>query len=128
MVGVDLLRVSRVVDLASKDKKNKVFTKAEIAYANTKSNTIASEEEFSQRDNTIAGFFCAKEAFLKALGLGLGDYFSLNEIEVSHHKSGQPFIVRTNKIDKYLSDIQKSEINLSISHDGGISIAVVEII
>lgn len=128
MIGVDIINVKRVADLASKDKNNKVFTSQEINYANTKSKIITSEESCSQRDNTLAGMFNAKEAFLKALGFGLGDKFALNEIEVSHKESGEPFIVITEKIENHLRDIGKKEVNLSISHDAGMSIAVVEIL
>lgn len=128
MIGVDIIKVDRVVKLANIDKNNKVFTKKEIEYANTKSNKKTITEECSQRDNTLAGMFNTKEAFLKALGFGLGDKFALNEIEVGHKQSGEPYIVITKKIKDYLREIKKTQVNLSISHDAGISIAVVEVI
>ncbi len=127
MIGVDIIRVERVSKLADNDVNNRVFTKLEMDYSNQKATTKARAEVCSQRDNTLAGLFCAKEAFLKALGLGLGDAFTLSEIEVDHKASGEPFIVLSDKIKEYLTGRGLTEVNLSISHDGGISIAVVEI-
>ncbi|MBQ9790528.1 MAG: holo-ACP synthase [Clostridia bacterium] len=127
MIGVDIIKVSRVSKLAKSDVNNRVFTKAEVEYANKKAITKTIGDACSQRDNTFAGMFNAKEAFLKALGLGLGDAFSLSDIEIDHKKSGEPFIVITDKIGEYLKSKNLSEVNLSISHDGGFSIAVVEI-
>ena len=127
MIGVDIIRVERVARLAASDVNSRVFTKAELEYANKKATTKAKGELCSQRDNTLAGLFNAKEAFLKALGLGLGDYVSLSDIEVGHKETGEPFIVMSDIILGYFKSKNLSEVNLSISHDGGFSVAVVEI-
>ena len=127
MIGIDLIRVGRVAKLAKSDTMNKVFTKAEVEYAKSKSDVIQNDK-LTKSDETFAGMFCAKEAFLKALGLGLGQLFALNEIEVSHTNQGQPFIVITSKIESVLTENKLSIVNLSISHDGEYATAVVEML
>ena len=128
MIGIDLIRVGRVAKLAKSDTMNKVFTKAEVEYAKSKSDVIQNDKRYTKSDETFAGMFCAKEAFLKALGLGLGQLFVLNEIEVSHTNQGQPFIVITSKIESVLTENKLSIVNLSISHDGEYATAVVEML
>ena len=127
MIGVDIIKVSRVAKLAKADVEHRVFTKDEMCYAYNKAIVKTRGETCSQKDNTLAGIFCAKEAFLKALGMGIGDLFKLSEIEISHYESGQPYIVETDKIKSHLRLKNLSEINLSISHDNGMAIAMVEV-
>ena len=127
MIGVDLIRVDRVAKLSGNDVNNRVFTRNEVEYANTKAIVKTRGEVCSQRDNTYAGFFAAKEAFLKALGLGIGDEFKLCEVEISHYGSGQPYIVISDKIKEFLKQRKLTQVNLSISHDSGFAIAVVDI-
>lgn len=127
MIGVDIIRVERVAKLAKESKAKKVFTEKEFNYARTKSSNKTYGEVCCPMDNTFAGLFCAKEAFLKALGIGIGDEFALNEVEVAHEVSGKPYIVITDKIKDYLKKQNLSVVNLTISHDGGMAVAVVEI-
>lgn len=127
MIGVDIISVKRVSKLAESDTNHRVFTAQEIAYANTKSQNVLKGEVCSQRENTLAGLFAAKEAFMKALGLGLGDYFLVSDIEIGHFDSGAPYIVITEKISSYLKPKGLERISLSISHDCGYAMAAVEI-
>jgi holo-[acyl-carrier protein] synthase len=74
-----------------------------------------------------AGFFAAKEAFLKAVGAGL---FSIpfNKISVLNEKTGKPYI----KVDENLRDLiyrkfkkRLDAVNLSITHENGFACAFV---
>jgi len=77
----------------------------------------------------IAGFFAAKEAFLKAVGGGL---FSIpfKNISILNEKSGKPYV----KIDGGLKDLIYKKfkkrfdvVNLSITHESGFACAFVVI-
>ena len=107
---VDILRVKKIFN-TNKKFKNKIFSKKEIKYCESRTNKIAS---YSKR-------FAAKEAFAKALGTGVSKGISFNEISVNNNKDGAPFIellgktkiVTNNLIKKkkkiyiYLSDEKK---------------------
>ncbi len=102
--GIDILLISRMAKSMEKETfLRKVFTEAERDYIQSKGNGAQS----------AAGIFCAKEAYLKAMGKGIGS-IPLHEIEVLHKKSGAPYIGCKDK-----------KIHLSISHMGDIAIAQV---
>jgi len=83
---------------------------------------ILSDEELllfkkkSKANEFLAGRFAAKEAFLKALGLGLKGV-SMKEIEVLYDHNGAPYILYRG--EKYA---------VSIAHDGDYAIATVLIV
>ena len=83
--GVDIVEIARFRDVASRnaDFLTDIFTKGERDYCSSQKNA----------DLHFAGRFAAKEACLKALGLGLssaGMGHSLQEIEITRHPSGRP--------------------------------------
>ncbi len=71
---------------------------------------------------TAAGLFCAKESFLKALGLGLGSV-PLTDIVIRHTGSGQPFYAPAGKAESAATALGCDRMHLSISHDGGFAVA-----
>lgn len=71
---------------------------------------------------TVAGRFAAKEAVLKALGLGLGG-MPLREISVVKLPSGQPEVRLTGEAKRTAEQLGAKRIHISISHDGGYAIA-----
>jgi holo-[acyl-carrier protein] synthase len=100
-VGTDIVSISRIrVDEAF---AHTILSPKEIAIYKTRRD----KAEF------LAGRYAAKEAFLKALGTGLGGA-ALNAIDVSYRSSGQPFIIYEGR-----------EYEVSISHDGGYAVSVV---
>lgn len=75
---------------------------------------------------SIAGIFAAKEAFLKALGIGFTRGLKrLTEIEVIKENDGQPRIKTYGLIHIIKQEKKISNIHLSISHDGLYAIAFV---
>ena len=125
MVGIDLIKVDRIRSVISKEGKTKIFTKNEINYADKKSEIIKESDNCSEREYSYAGCFAATEAFLKAIGIGIGGHISLLDIEINHNELGAPCIVVNTKIKNELERLRKHSIFLSISHDGGNAIAIV---
>lgn len=113
MIGVDIVKVSRIADLKNKEKfLEKVFTKSELSYIAKKKN----------RDETIAGFFAAKEAISKVFGTGIGK-ISFYDMEIFHDTLGKPYVELTEEGQKKLYKLGLSQIELSISHEKDFAIA-----
>lgn len=112
-VGIDTIELFRLEEVAGNNNKlEKMFTKNEIDYFN----------KFSNKLERIAGFFCAKESFAKALKSGIGKNFSLLDIEILHENSGAPYV---NIINKSLKErLAGKEIELSISHSSTLAMAI----
>jgi len=75
----------------------------------------------------LAKRFSAKEAFAKALGIGICR-IKFNEIEIYNDQNGKPEILRTKKIDQLIKElftVKDYQINLSITDDAGIAQAIV---
>lgn len=112
MIGIDICSISRFSNMKNLDKfLEKYFTIREIEYI---SNT-------GYRDETIAGIFSLKEAFVKAIGTGFGTILPI-DVEVIHNFSGKPELNVFNTIESKID-----EIFCSVSHDGDFAIAVVDI-
>jgi holo-[acyl-carrier protein] synthase len=71
---------------------------------------------------TVAGRFAAKEAILKALGLGLGD-MPLREISIARLPSGRPEVRLTGAAKQKAEELGARRIHISIAHDGAYAVA-----
>ena len=94
------------------------LTNNEIAYCEKKSNIT----------NCYSKRFAAKEAFVKALGIGFRKNINFNDIEVVNNTYGKPYISIDKKIAnkiKTLFKVKKFNILLSISDEKKYSIASV---
>lgn len=115
MIGIDTVRISRIEKaIENAAFVNRVFTDAEQSYCNAKPNSAQS----------YAGIFCAKEAAVKALGIGFGGGVMPADIEVMHENNGAP------KLNFYCGAVElfKPYISsVSISHDGDYAVAAVEL-
>ena len=120
MIGIDIVEVERF-EKHSKDDifVQKHFNLSEVAYLSQKG------VGFHQ---SLAGLFACKEAVLKALKIGIGKQLQLKDIEVLHDQNGAPYVLINDKIKKILKSINKTEINVSISHSNKIAISICEII
>ncbi len=111
-IGIDLVNIDKIKKaIKTRGKKfySRVFSEIEIKIIE---NAISRNE--NRGFEKAAGYFAAKEAFLKAAGKGLFS-IPLNKINVSNDESGQPNI----KSDKNISA------KVSITHDKGFACAVV---
>ena len=111
MIGIDIEKINRF-DHWTDEGFERIFSKNEIEYCNSYENKL---EHF-------CGFFCVKEAFVKALG-DTGLHYS--EIEVLHDEEGKPYINKTHYINSILREHFKSRIEISISHCKEYATAVV---
>jgi len=118
-IGTDIVKISRVKKVFNENKKfkNRIFSKKEIMYCESKLNKIAS---YAKR-------FAAKEAFSKALGTGISKDISFNEISVNNNKKGAPFIELSGKTRTIVRNIIKKEnkIFLSLSDEKNYALATV---
>jgi holo-[acyl-carrier protein] synthase len=119
--GIDIVENYRLKEILLKKKSNfkkKIFTINEIMYCEKKSNSISC---YSKR-------FAAKEAFVKALGIGFRKNINFKDIEVANNTYGKPYISINKKIAnkiKTLFKVKKFNILLSISDEKKYSIASV---
>ena len=108
-LGTDLVNIKRIektLNLYGNNFKNKIFSKKEINYCDKKKNP----------SSYYAKRFAAKEAFTKALGIGISHGISLKNIE----KNGKPTISLNGKVSKYLKKKlgrKKYFIHLSLTDD-----------
>ena len=82
------------------------------------------QEELSQKPESIAGYWAAKEAIAKALGCGICGDLGFHDIIIYKDEKRAPHFKLTPKAQAF-HKINSS--SLSIAHDGGFSIAVVVI-
>ena len=117
--GVDIVENKRIQkSLKNKDFLNRIFTRQEIINSKSITNKV----------NYFAKRFAAKEAFVKALGLGFRENINFVDIEVLNNNKGQPFLKVSNKLKNYMKkklNIKKCKFYLSLSDEKKYSIAFV---
>jgi holo-[acyl-carrier protein] synthase len=118
-VGTDIVSTKRIGAILGtyKDKFiNRILSKREVDVFLT----ISQVKKFSY----LAKRFAAKEAFAKALGTGIGEKISFNEIEIINDNMGKPDL----KIIPIKADLVKDyHIKLSIADENDYAIAFVVI-
>ena len=120
-IGIDIVDNYRVKKLLLNKKssfENKIFTNNEIAYCKKKSNIT----------NCYSKRFAAKEAFVKALGIGFRKNINFKDIEILNNGYGKPCLSINKKVInkiKILFKVKKFNISLSISDEKKYSIACV---
>ena len=93
-IGIDLIEVDRIKKAIERNEgfKEKIFSKKEIEYCETKKNKYES----------YAARFCAKESFVKAMNVSI----DFKEFEVLNETNGKPYM-------KYKGEKINGEISLS---------------
>ena len=116
-IGTDIIEVHRVEKLVEKGDaaKNKIFSKNEIAYCETKKN----------KGENYAARYAAKEAFFKAFGTGWRGKMSFNEVEIKNNRLGKPDIKLSGDTLKTVNKKKISKIHVSLTHLKDIVNAVV---
>jgi len=127
-VGIDLVSVGRIEHLMSQFGEKfpqKIFTKSEIQRAQ---NIKISADNFLPRALFYAKRFAAKEAFAKALGLGIGRGVDFADIEISNDDLGAPKINLLNDKEKFVKKhfaCENFAIHLSITDENPLASAIV---
>ncbi len=98
---VDIRRFKKSMERGGSNFLDKIFLSRELAA--------------SEKIESLAGIFAAKEAVIKALGGKAGDW---HKIEVIKNKTGRPEIKMLNLDEHVISQ------DISISHDGDYAMAV----
>lgn len=116
-LGIDLCGVERIErELKRSDAfLRRFFTNSERAY-------IASRGQMGAQ--SAAAMFAAKEAFLKAVGAGIGGGIALDEIAVEHLPGGSPAYRLTGAAQKRLGELGAESAFLSLTHEAGMAAAV----
>jgi holo-[acyl-carrier protein] synthase len=114
-IGVDLVEVPRMRRALARTPglAQRVFTDAERAYCERR------------RDPTerYAARFAAKEAVMKALGVGLGA-FGFHDVEVVKARSGEPSLRLAGKAAVLASERGVAEWRLTLTHTASVAEAI----
>jgi holo-[acyl-carrier protein] synthase len=116
-VGLDIAQVVRVERAWRRFGQRfigRLFTPAEAAEALARANPA----------QALAMRFAAKEAFSKAIGLGMRG-LNWRDIEVVHDKRGKPSLALHGRAKSILHENGATNCHLSLSDDGGLAAAVV---
>ncbi|GHM58516.1 MAG: holo-[acyl-carrier-protein] synthase [Candidatus Mesenet longicola] len=119
--GVDIVYIPRIENIWKKYKEKfltRVYSEQEIINSYKYSDYQMQVRYFAKR-------FAAKEALVKALGIG---FYGINmkDIEISNDKNGKPNITVKNNVPNLLS--KNDIIQVSLSDDGDYAIAYVIIL
>ena len=117
--GVDLVELERFREVFSRHPSfaQDLYTDAERAYCHSRQNSAVH----------FAGRFAAKEAALKALGIGIttGIDRAFREVEVSRTGSGKPTLHFHGWVAKFSGRLRVRQTTVSISHSADYVVATV---
>jgi len=110
MIGIDIVSIERITHF-----RERFGDKALVKFLSP------DEIILVKNDATLAGFFAAKEAISKALGLGISSKCGFFDIKLYKDEQGAPYFT----LSKHLIEAYAiHDMSLSISHDRGFAIAV----
>jgi holo-[acyl-carrier protein] synthase len=117
-IGVDIVKVDRIEQAVERwgDRfLKRIFTPAEIERC----------QQRARPAQCLALRFAAKEAFAKALGLGMRQGLRWRDIEVVHDHLGKPDLLLHNQAQRLLEAVEASRTWLSLSDERESALAVV---
>jgi holo-[acyl-carrier protein] synthase len=118
-LGTDIIETSRIEKLIERRgvaALERIFTSAEIEKSKTRGKAIS---QFR------SGRWAVKEAMAKALGCGMGEKCSWQEIEVMNLDTGAPTIALSGTTKATADALGVKQIHVSISHEKHYASAVV---
>jgi holo-[acyl-carrier protein] synthase len=117
-IGTDIVEVARI--------------EASIAqFGDDFAKRILADDEFSMylqskiKARFLAKRFAAKEAFSKALGTGLRDPATFQNIAVAHDDLGKPILVLASELQDFLQSKHITQMHISISDERNLAAAFV---
>jgi len=117
-IGIDLIEIARVSAAMNRIQdrfRQRVFSDSEIAYCEGRGSKAAS----------YAARFAAKEAAMKALGMGWFDGIKWRDIEVVSGQNGAPSLKLSGKALERFNALGATRAHLSLSHSRDMAIAQV---
>ncbi|RPJ37861.1 MAG: holo-[acyl-carrier-protein] synthase [Deltaproteobacteria bacterium] len=117
-IGIDLVKIKRIAEAHQRWGErfhHKAFTSGEIQYCLRKRDPAPS----------LAARFAAKEALVKALGIGLRRGVHLRDVEVQRGSLGKPVLKLHGRAEEICAREGITGIFLSLTHDQDFSSAVV---
>ena len=117
-IGVDIVKVDRIeraVERWGDRFLKRIFAAAEIERC----------QQRARPAQCLALRFAAKEAFAKALGLGMRKGLRWRDIEVVHDHLGKPDLLLHNQAQRLLEAMEASRTWLSLSDERESAVAVV---
>jgi holo-[acyl-carrier protein] synthase len=115
-IGIDITEIKKIEEsIRSKAFQQKVFTSAELKAV----------DGFKNKAEHLAGKFAAKEAFMKAIGAGIRQEVWFTQIEVLKDEFGKPYANVSGEAEARLKESGAKQVQISISHSGGVAVAVV---
>ncbi len=116
-LGIDLCSVERMEQILARHEAfpERWFTAQEREYIRNRGKMGA---------QSAAAMFAAKEAFLKAVGTGIGRGVVLTEIEVIHDELGAPKYAFFGVAKQKMDEVGAQGAWLSLSHEAGVAAAV----
>lgn len=114
MIGIDIVAVGRIEKFIERQGKERTLKR------------FFDKDEILLLKNTtsIAGFYAAKEAVSKALGVGIGKICQFHDIKIYKDDKKAPYFT----LSKHLIDTYEiKDSSLSITHHNGFAIAVAAI-
>lgn len=117
-IGVDIVKVDRIEQAVERwgyRFLKRIFTAAEIERC----------QQRARPAQCLALRFAAKEAFAKALGLGMRKGLRWRDIEVVHDHLGKPDLLLHNQAQRLLEAVEANRTWLSLSDERESAVAVV---
>jgi holo-[acyl-carrier protein] synthase len=115
-IGVDAVEIDRFRRSLERtpSMKTRLFTHEELEYVEPHDDPSAS----------LAARFAAREAVMKAMGVGLGA-FEFHDVWVQRADSGRPTLAVTGRAEQIANDLGVTDWHLSITHTDTTAIAYV---
>ena len=115
-IGIDAVEIERFRQALERTAslKDRLFTAEELSYVQPQVDPSAS----------LAARFAAREAVMKALGVGLGA-FDFHDVSVCRASSGQPDLLVVGRAQQLATDQGITHWHLSLTHTESIAIAYV---
>jgi len=114
--GIDIVNIERIESLMARWGDlflGRVFTEREIVWC----------QQRTRPPECFAIRFAAKEAFLKAIGLGLREGIYWTDIEVENDPMGKPLLLLHRKAKEFLKNCGVHKALLTLSHDRPYAVA-----
>ena len=115
-IGIDAVEIERFRQALERTAslKERLFTAEELSYVQPQVDPSAS----------LAARFAAREAVMKAMGVGLGA-FEFHDVWVRRAESGRPSLAVTGRAEQIAHDLGVTDWHLSITHTDNTAIAYV---